>query len=208
MDIFPSLLGEAEFELFTEQDYLALSGVLNDTLAKYIKEYLENPAAKPEVVAAIQKNIGPLINSLTFHYVLFDKGIIDLISKLSPENLVNSSADFEDIKEKLKFLEDNIGNLRVTISARPKSAYQSFITSVKGVLDRQKLSGITPTYPDILARIEGNKFAFYVPNDKGHPTGTQVVNSRRRVWMMCLRGLEYKEYCDNHNVNYIKRRLF
>lgn len=208
MDIFPNLIGEAEFALFTEQDYLALSGVLNDTLAKYIKDYIENPEANPEVVSAIVSNIGHLVDSLTFHYVLIDKGIIELIGKLSPETLVSSNADFDTIKEKLKFLEDNIGKLRVTITARSKAAYDSFRTSISGVLARQKEAGIEPSYPNLLERIEGNKFAFYVPNDKGHPTGTAVVNSRRRVWVMCLRGLEYKEYCDNHGINYIKRRLF
>lgn len=208
MDILPNILGENEFMFFDEADYICFSGVLDDSLAKLITSYMNNPEAKPEIVAAIKDNLGPVLESLTFHFTLSEMGILDLISHLSPQTLISSNADFDTIKEKLTFLETNVDKLRVNIQARPKSAYESFTSMLARVLAKQKAAGVEPTYPDILSRVQGNKFAFYVPNAKGHPTGTAIVNAKRIPWTICLRGLEYKEYCDNNNINYITRRLF
>lgn len=208
MDIFPNLLGEAEFRYFTETDYACLGDILNDSLAKYLKDYMASPDADKDIVQAISTNIGDLVDGLTFHYTLMDMGIIDLIGRLTPETLITSGADYADIYSKLKYLEDNIGKLRTTIPARSKTAYSQFILAISGVLHRMKLDGTNPTYPNISERIESNKFVFYVPNDKGHNTGTGIVNSHRRQWVMCLRGLEYKNYCDSNGLNYIVRRLF
>jgi len=208
MDIFPNLLGENELKFFNESDFMSLTCVLDDTLAKHIKDYINNPLANTEIISSLDEKFTKTIDSLTFHYTLQEMGIIDLIGRLSPETLLNTNADFGDIKTKLTFLEDNIDKLRVTIPARTKAAYEDFCATMRRVLQRQQEAGVQPTYPDIMKRIEANKFAFYVPNDKGHHTGTAIVNARRRQWMMCLRGLQYKEYCDNKGLNYIKRRLF
>ena len=208
MDILPNLLGEAEFRFFTEQDYLALSDILDDSLALWIKRYVENPDADAKVVEDIREHMWSLVESLTFHFKLQEMGMVELIRGLSPENIVQSGIDEESVIKKLKFLEDNIGKLRTVISPRTKTMYENFIASIKGVLSRMSLEGATPTYPDIIKRIESNKFVFYVPNDKGHNTGMNLINSRKKAWTMCLRGLEYKQYCDNAGINYIVRRLF
>ena len=208
MDIFPELIGEKEFEYFNAATYTALSEILNDTLAKYLKDYITNPAANVEIVSDIQKYLGEQVESLTFHYVLQDRGIIDLVGHLTPETLIKSDVNREEIKNQLLFLESNINKLRTVIPARTKKAYEAFMSCLSGTLETMRSEGIQPTYPNIIKRIESNKFVFYTPNDKGHTTGSNIINSRRKQWIMCLRGLQYTEYCDANGINYLKRRVF
>lgn len=208
MVIFPEILGEAELSMFNQNDFQALVLVLDDTLAKYLKDYIENPEADNTVVQLVKDNIGDTITSLTLHQVLYDKGMITLLSSLSPESMLYSGADLQDIKEKLEFLEENVDKVRTIINPRPKYAYESFLTSMKSLTIRMREAGVTPTFDKLVERIQSNKFMFYVPNDKGHSTGVNIINSKRRIWTMCLRGLEYDEYCKEHNLDYIKRRVF
>lgn len=208
MLIFPDLFGEAELLEFTEKDYAALEGVLDATLSKHLLRYLQNSDANPTLVATIKDCLGKTIESYTFHYVLREKGILELIGSLSPENLLATNADYNDIKDKLTFLDKNLYKLRIEIPARTKTAYEDFIDSMRAVLLRMDDKGIEPSFPNVLERIEVNKFVFYVPNARNHPTGCNIVNSKKRQWIMCLRGLEFKEYCDSKGINYIDRRNF
>jgi hypothetical protein len=208
MDIFPNLLGDAEFRNFTQQDYAVLSGVLNDTLAKYLSDYIKNPEADPKVVQDIKDNLNDYIESLTFHFILRENGTLDLIGKISPETILSSGADLNDIYTKLKYLEDNISKLRTFIPPRTKTNYTDFVQMISRVVGTMIANNQQPTYPDIMQRIGSNKFVFYIPGDSGHNTGTGIVNSRRRQWTMCLRGLEYKKYCDDNGINLFRRRVF
>lgn len=208
MDVFPGLIGETEFANFIPEDYVALGYVLDDVLAKYLRDYISNSDADDEIVSNISKYIGPVIESLTFHYTLKEMGITDMISRLSPENLISANVDHKDIQEKLKFLEDNIHKLRTVIDSRSKTQFENFMSAMRALDARMRSQGITPTYYNWIDGIISNKFLFYVPNDKGHTTGTGVITSRRRQWTMCLRGLEFKEYCDAKNIPYITRRAF
>lgn len=208
MDIIPQILTEREFSEFSWEDYRALQNVLDDTLSKYIKDYISNPEADATIVEAITTYLGPTIESLTFHYDLQERGILDLVSKLSPENLLTTNLDLNDIYAKLSYLEQNVDKLRTMIPGRTKESFNDFLEAIKGVVRRMADKGLQPTYPDVIKRIENNKFIFYVPNDKGHRTGSNVINSRRRQWTMCLRGIEFTKYCEEHNYNYFQRRAF
>lgn len=208
MDIIPDMLGEAEFSVMKDSDYLVLSGVLDDTLAKYIKDYTKNPNANPAIVESIKRNLSDVIDSLTFHFELQEMGILDLVASLTPETLLVTNADFQDIRVKLKFLEDNYHKLRMVIPARTKAAYSDFCTMLSTLLVREHEQGIEPTYINIKQRLESNKYVFYVPNAKEHTTGCNIINSRKRNWTMCLRGLEFDAHCKEHNVNVFKRRIF
>ncbi len=208
MVIFPEVLGETEFSMFQQKEFEALSLVLDDTLAKYIKTYMENPEANPDTVESVKKNIGDLVTDLTLHQVLQERGITTLLASLSPESMLTSGADLKDIKEKLTFLEENVDRVRTVIMPRPKVAFEAFRSAMVSLCSRMKSEGVTPTFENIIARIDSNRFMFYVPNDKGHTTGVNIINSRRRYWTMCLRGLEYHEYCEQHGIDYIRRRVF
>lgn len=209
MDVFPDLIGEAEFMFFNDATYSALEGVMDDLVASYLDTYCKDPNANPDIVNSIQEHLGTQIKSLIFHLVLKDKGIVDLITHLSPETVLQlESDDLNNIYDKLKYLNDNINYLMPSIPGRTKEAWSTFYDEFCHVLMRQRSAGVSPTYPNIKERLEANKFVFYVPNSKGHSTYTGIVNSKRRQWTMCLHGIEYDRYCAEHNIQENQRRAF
>lgn len=208
MDIFPSLLSDDCIKFFEPRDFVALGGVLNDYLAEYIKNYIMSDDGDAEVKAILIEHLGALVESLTFHYTIKNLGIIELINNIIPETILKAEVDLTAIQSHLKFIEDRQGMLRTFIPPRKRDKYDAFYNSIRCVLGRMQQAGVTPKYRDMLLRIESNKSTFYTPNDKGHSTGCGVVNSKYRQWVTCLRGLEYKQYCDNKKMDYISRRLF
>lgn len=208
MDVINNILGEKELSYFNSDDFGNFLGVMDDNVARQVKRYLNSPEADQNIVDYAKKYIGDRVESLTMHFTLQEMGITQLLSKLSPEVLLSSEADIDDIYDKLKFLEQNVDKLLVTIPARPKSAFEQFKTSVQNVIIRMGQAGEAPTYPEIPERIAANMVLFYKPNDKGHSTGAGIVNSRRNSWLQCLRGIEYTKYCDEHGVNAVDRRAF
>lgn len=208
MFIFPDMLGEAEFKEFTASDYIALSKVLDDVLCNYLKSYCSNPEADPYIVDCIQNFLGSTVESMTLHYVLKERNIIDLVQHLSPVNLLDVQEDFPRILEDLRFLDANADKLILHISGRTKEAWDNFYTSMAAVISRMEAKGIPTSVPNLLKILEANRFVFYKPNDKGHSTYTDVVFKNRRQWTMCLRGIEYIQYCNDNNIDYSKRRLF
>lgn len=208
MDVFPSLIGETEFSFYTPGDFLALRGVLNDVLAKDIQNYMNNPMARPEIVARIKENLGPTIESLTMHFTMAENGTFDLVRSLVPETLPSSGADLPKLIEQLTFLESNAPKLLTQIPGRKRADYDSFLSSLSGVLSRMKAENVTPTYPDLLERVEANSFVFYTPNEKSHNTGSSIISMRKRQWTTVLRGAQFMQRCNEENISYPERRKF
>lgn len=208
MDVFPSLIGEKEFSYFSPADYMSLRGVLNDALAKDIRDYMSNPLANPAVVENINKHLGSVIDSLTMHFVLSENGTLDLVRGLVPETLPSSNADLDKLIEQLSFLEQNESKLMSTIPGRKRADYDRFLSSIEDVLIRMAQVKDEPTYPDILERIEANSFVFYTPNEKAHSTGSQAISLRKRQWMTVLRGAQFMKRCNEENIPYPERRKF
>lgn len=208
MDIIPNILGETEFREFTKSDYVILCGILDDQLAKYIKTYTENPEADQELVQVIKENLSETLDSLTLHFVLKEKGIIDLVDKLSPEALLLPSTDLNEIKESLTFLKENENKLRYSITPRTKAQFEEFSDMIDTVLRRLQSKGITPSYPNIPKKIQSNKFLFYIPNDKGHTTSCNVISSKSKQWNQCLKGIQFIDYCNQNNISPVDRRAF
>lgn len=208
MDVFPSLLGETEFSYFSPSDYLKLRGVLNDVLAKDIRDYMQNPAANPAVVEGIRKHLGPTIESLTMHFTMQENGTLDLVKSLVPETLPSSNVDLVKLIDQLKFLEDNADKLMTTIPGRKRADYDEFHGMITGVVARMQMDGVKPTYPDLVKRIEANSFVFYTPNEKSHNTGSQIISLRKRQWITVLRGAQFMLRCNEENISYPERRKF
>lgn len=208
MDIFPELLGENEFKCFTEKHFEALKDVLNDVLAKCIKDYIESPDADAEVVQAIEKYLGPTIESMTMHIVMKENGVLDLVRGLVPENLPTMDIDLDELIDKLKFLEDNSPKLMTSIPKRTRDSWDMFFCSMKDLDNVMKAAGIPRTYNDFVERIKENQFVFYIPNAKATSTGSQAVNLKRRQWIISLRGAEFMKYCNAKNIPFYERRLF
>lgn len=208
MDVIPSLLGETEFREFTKSDYAVFGDILDDNLAKYIKDYMNNPNADPEIVESIKSNMGGLIKSLTIHFELQDRGIIKMLESLSPETITLPECDLDSIEESLEFLVDNYNNLKLDIAPRSRENYNQFISMLKGVVARLQDKGIPTTYPNLLKRIESNKFVFYIPNDKGHTTSCNIVVTKSKQWKSCLSGIKYLKYCNERGIGILNRRSF
>ena len=208
MDVFPGLIGEKEFSFFTPGDYLALRGVLNDVLAKDLRDYMSNPTANPAVVNEMKKNIGPAVESLTMHFTMTDNGTFDFVRSLVPETLPTSGADLDVLIAKLKFLEDNAPKLMTTIPGRKRVDYDAFLGMLHGVYMRMTQAGVDTTYPDWISLVEANSFVFYTPNEKAHSTGSQIVSLRKRQWTSVLRGAMFMKRCEEEGLSYPERRKF
>lgn len=206
MVIFPEVMGEIELSYFTEADLSALEMVLDDTLATYLLQYMQNPESNPDVVARVQESVGRAVESLTLPAILRDKGILDLLVGLSPEGLFQQ--DTAMIKDQLTFLERNIDKAREFVQPRTKAVYDNFVDSLLGAEARLRMDGLTPTFTDLKQRIISNRFMFYVPNDKGHKTGIDIIHRRRKIWTICLRGIEYMEYCNTNGIDMSIRSNF
>lgn len=208
MDIIPGLITDKEFKYFEVDDYVALGKLLNDMSAKYIKSYMENPDADKRVVDYMENFLGTIIESMTFHFTLQEKGIIDLVTYITPEALVGSDINYDDAYEKLKFLEDNIDKLRMMIPIRNKDDWTAFRSRMDNLVLRMRAANDAPTYPDFLDRLDVNKFVFYKPNEKSHSTRSGIISSKRRQWAMCLRGIEFIRHCESNNIPVLNRRVF
>lgn len=208
MYIFPDLIGEVEFKEFNSEDYAALSDVLDDVLCKYLRDYCNNPEADSYIVDCIENFLGNKIKTMTLHYDLKSRGIIDLVRSISPVNISSMENEFSSIHEKLQYLNDNIDSVMLHIPARTKEAWDNFYQHISCVIARMQVKGIPTTKPDILHSISANRFVFYKPNDKGHSTYTDILFKQRRQWTMCLRGIEYIEFCKENGINITNRRMF
>lgn len=208
MDVFPELIGEKELSYYTPSDYLALRGVLNDVLARDVVAYTKNPLANPGVVKAIEENLGSALESLTMHFTLMENGTFDLVKSLVPETLATASVDYDDLIERLTFLEENANKLLTVIPGRKRIDYDKFRASIAAVVERIRQAGDTPTYPDLLQRVDENSFVFYVPNEKDHSTFSGVINQRKRQWTTVLQGARYIKRCNEEKVSYPDRRRF
>ena len=209
MDVFPDLVGENEFLFFDDSTYEELEGVMDDLVASYLRDYCMSENANPDIVKSINDHLGEQIKGFTLHLDLKERGIVDLISRLSPETLLTlDQNELQDIKEKLSYLNDNIKYLMPSIPGRSKQAWQNFLDAYTKVITRQCAAGVKSTYLDPIKRLTANKFVFYVPNSKGHSTYTGIINSKRRQWAMCLHGILYNEYCTEHGLDMSVRRVF
>lgn len=208
MDIIPGVLGEAEFSLFTEATYGAFYKVMNFAIAKYLKRYLNEPDADAKIKADIQKYLGDVIVGMTMHDEMIQMGIPELVTTLSPATLLSVAATNPDIKDKLEYLYDNYNKLRVTIQPTTKEDFENFEAEIDTLLMCMQASGVATTYPNMAERFKANRFIFYKPNGKVMNTGVGILNSKHSQWMICLKGLRFKEYCDAKDIDYLKRRAF
>ena len=208
MDIIPNILGEIEFLYLDADGYGDLRNVLNTTIAKYIKRYIDNPNADETVANKVRAMLGKDIVGLTMRETLQEKGILDLVTAISPITVLTLVEEQPDILDKLEYLEENSQNMRVTIKPAKSDDYAHFRSDVARTIDAIKRDGKQPTYPDIIKRLDANKQAFYHPNGKAQGTGIGIINAKHQQWTMCLKGLRFKKYCDEKNLNYIQRRAF
>lgn len=211
MDVINGLLSESEFRLFSAEDYQALQNLLDDSLASQILAYVSGTGQDPFVLDNIKCFLLPIVESLTFPAKLHEEGYVEMVAKLSPQVLVSTVQDPEylkDVHKKLRFLEANYDKVTSRTPTRTRSDYTEFITRMGTLVSKAFVQNVELTYPDLVQRIEANRFVFYSPQDKGHSTLLGNITRKHRECTLCLRGLDYKEYCDSKGIPANLRRLF
>lgn len=208
MTIIPGVLGEAEICFFEDEDYEALAGVLDDVLARHLLDYMNNPLSNVIVVDYMQQALGKVIEDLTLHYVFREKGVLDVVAHTTPEAVASMHRDYDSVLEILEYLDENFHRVRMVLTARKSADFDRFYDSICKVTERMADANYQTTFPNIRERVMANKFIFYKPGEKDSSTGMGLLASRERDWKQCLNGLRFKKYCDENNINYLKRRVF
>lgn len=208
MDVIPGIIGETELRCFNENTFAALKRVLPGSVATYIKNYTNKPDADSQIVALIEQNIGTELHNLTLHLEMQEKGIPELVLALDPLTFLNTYGDDPEVEEKLLYLSENCDKVMFSITPPNTDDYHAFRAALTDVLMNMQMTGVTPTYPDILQRIDANKFIFYASNGKARSTGVGILNTKHQQWMLCLKGLLYRKYCNSLNIPLEYRRIF
>lgn len=211
MDVINGILSESEFRLFSSEDYAALQNLLDDSLSDQILSYINKEGQDAFVLDNIKCFLLPTIEALTFPLKLHAEGYVEMVSKLSPQVLVSTVQDPEylkDVHKKLRYLEANYDKVTSRTPTRTRAEYDTFKFRMEVLVTRAMVQNIELKYPDVVQRIEANRFVFYSPQDKGHSTMLGHITRRHREWTLCLRGLDFKEYCDIKGIPANLRRSF
>ena len=208
MDVIPELIEEAIFAEFTPADFENLSKVMSETLAQEMRDYINNPAADSYVVDKIQTFLGDTINVFVLDSIMEERGIYALVNSLVPQNLSSSNVDLDNLIKELSFLEENAAKLMLKLPTRSKADWEKFYRSLSDTIARLKAKGVKLERENTLSIVDANRFVFYIPNAKGVFTNAGVVSSKKRQWVLSLRGAQYIKYCNEHNIPYLNRRSF
>lgn len=208
MDVIEGILGEAEMSMFDADDFGDFYVVLNNLTAWRIREYMQSPDANPSVVEHINKHIGEAVKSLTIAKVLQEEGVMEMLTNINPGTILVYARNNPDCYNKLKMLEDNYTSLRPNNNPPTSKDFQRFKSMLSRVLDRMKANGMTPTYPDIMRRVQENSFLFYSPHMAPRGNNVGMLLTRRNIWHMCFKGLDFDRYCVENGITNAQRRLF
>lgn len=208
MDIIEGILTDKELKYFNEEAYAALADVVDVTLCESIYDYVNSPDADPSIVANLYKYLKTKIDSYEVEKYVRDNNILAYIDTLSPETMALQPMDYQTIIDKLDFLADNHSSILSVTVPRTKAMYTRFIKAVKEVLNDMSKAKVSPTYNNVIGRINANSFIFYVPGEKSRTTPVAKVGRTRRKWIVALNGAKYLKMCTERNIDVADRRKF
>lgn len=203
--VIPQLISEEDFLYFNEETYAALLPLLDDVLCKYLSDYMSNPEANQQVVDAIDKHYHSIIESYTLPAKLEEMGVFSLVATITPQAVVNLDIDRNEVIEKLSFLDKHCAKTISSVQPRTAANYHIFEQELEKVAMRKPFVNENP---NMLQMVKSNSFIFYMSHEKLRKTGMGLVNSRRRSWIVSLRGAEFLNYCESKNIPVNVRRLF
>lgn len=216
MYIFPDILEENLVKYFTSDDFGSLAAVLDDILATYIKQYMNDPKANQEIVNLLNENIGDTVKRLTFHLDLEQRGVVELVRGLTPASL-STGIDLHEVVEKLSYLEAHFDSIITYIPVRKKDDFFHFKSAMHAALLRMEVDyrernkpfdSIFTDATNGVDNIENHQFIFVAPHEKSRPNGLSPLVSRKRMWIMSLRGAEFQLECNTRNIPVHIRRNF
>jgi hypothetical protein len=119
---------------------------------------------------------------MTFHLLLLERKIPDLIRKIELETVAEMWPERTEIIADLEFVEKNLNSVRAYLEPRTKMVFEAFCAWLpegyyKPVLD--------------------NQIMFYHPREHTRATGVGIIIKKKTIWLMALKGLKFREYFAN-----------
>ena len=102
-----------------------------------------------------------------------------MVEKIELETIANMRFDQRAVIEELEFLEKNIKYVRSFLEPRRKADYDAFVALLPA---------------GYKTKVANNRVMFYQPHAKMRSTGVGIINRKRDVWTIALKGLKYREY--------------
>ena len=203
MDIIPGILSEEEVPDMPSEALLCFAKLFDTTLNNYIREYYESPQRKPEVVEKLQRSIGKVTESATFHTQVHERGIRTLLSQNSMRDLpmmaYNGDAHLDKVIEELQWLLANEGKLSATVSARTTSDFDAALGALTAYqADRTKAH--QHNLPKILK--ENKTTLFCPPREKASNTGMRGLITNKSQWTMTLKAAQYLDLCLKNGISF------
>lgn len=181
MDPIKDVLDEAFFLQASPECLLAFSKLIDDGVATLLQRYLETVDVDHPVAQVINNYLGEAMRTATFHLVIKERKLHDLVAKLNLESVADMQVGRAEMRKQLEYLQDNFPYIRARIEPPTKEDFVHFQKTAPNGYDRI---------------IAANSLMFYQPRATARMTG--VGNILRR-WSECeiaLKGLQYRDYCD------------
>lgn len=179
MDPINGVLDETFFKVASPECLTALSKLIDDALAVRFTNYLNSTTVDNPIAAIINNYLGQAIKMATFHMQLLERGSAKVVEKIELETIANMRFDQRAVIEELEFLEKNIKYVRSFLEPRRKADYDAFVALLPA---------------GYKTKVANNRVMFYQPHAKMRSTGVCIINRKRDVWTIALKGLKYREY--------------
>lgn len=179
MDPIDGILDEAFFKVASPECLTALSKLIDDAMALRFIKYLNSTTVDNPVAATINNYLGQAIKVSTFHLKLIERGSAKVVEKIELDTVADMRFDQHAVIEELEFLEQNIKYVRSYLEPRRKVDYDAFVSLLPA---------------GYKTKVVNNRVMFYQPHAKPRSTGVGIINKKRDVWTIALKGLKYREY--------------
>jgi hypothetical protein len=206
MDIIDGVFGEAEFRAMPDAMMVSLGKLLDDKLSMRIKEYMNKPDSDKQLCERIQNLIGNKLELCTFHTIVLEKGLVDLVAKLALPTLVDSDVDLDNLEEQLTWLQEHKSSLKSIIEPRNTNDFNEFMEHVKEL--EKNIMPSQREYGNLPARVKANKQSFCAANEKARATRIGLLVSHSQTWEIALSGAKFLKYCKSRGIDGWLRREF
>lgn len=235
--LLPKLLGEAELLVIERKHIMTMKGILNDSVASDILDFLEQVellgidkatdqiSLRISSVADIVKEVlYDRCKGLTFYKEVEKKEMFKMLWSLNMKTAIDiiNETDTNELESNLKWLLANEENWVSSINTRSKEAYLEFeaacydiqqkADTYKNVIEYNNPNLKVEPVVNIRKRLSNpeNRNYFYSYNEKKRNTGlgSLTKGSKREDLIEILHGIEYKRECENCKIPDYMRRGF
>lgn len=194
MEIVYDLITEDHLTHWNPDIFGTLCNLLDDTLALKFRRYFESTEANPEIQAMCRQYMGKTVESYTFHIVVQEMDLINLVREITPETILLTSEEYRaDVKEKLQFIKDNYDKLRANIPARKRTDWLEF---------SDMMAHMPYATVEYMKNLSVNKAIFFGSHEVDRALPTRYLIKAKDKWMMALNAIKWGEYCKQNQMPY------